>query len=289
MPTTSVAQQGQQGAPQDRPGQRNATNIDQQCLQQLRQLNQSLVEGGYGLAGPRGYPGYGVAPAAGTAGTVGGPAASPRGEMRTLMNAGYVLAVNGYGDGCRTVIKAAQELQRRYTVAMDAEGGRGGEFRTWRTRYLTTALPVTQLEAPLRIDEVIGSDLRNHRDEDLGDIEDVVLGPQGGIRYVLVGRGGFLGIGEELVPVRWKDLRVTANPYRDTFVLNVPETAFENAPSLGVDPQTQMAAGGWAQNTDRYWDQQLAQYGTQPPAAGSSGAVPPAAGSNTGSGKTGGQ
>lgn len=258
--------------------QMQASNADQQCLQQLQQVNQGLVGAGYGVAGPRGYagyPGYSAAAAPGMTGRVGGLAATPRVQMRTLMRAGYILGINGYGDGCRSVVKAVQEMQQRFTTAA-ANGDTG--FRDWRNRYVAAAVPVTKAAAPMQADDIVGADLRNLRDDDLGDIDNVVIGADGKVQYVLVGRGGFLGIGEELVPVPWKDLRVTPAPNQDTFVLNVPDSVLEKAPSIGNDIGREASAATWNKQVDAYWSKQLAQggsgQGNAKTSAGSSGQKP---------------
>lgn len=93
------------------------------------------------------------------------------------------------------------------------------------------------------------------RDERLGDVEDVILGAEGGINYVLVSRGGFLGMGGDLVPVRWQDLRITIEPNRDTLVLPVDETAFEQAP--GVEDAGQVYGRDWQQRVETFWDQRI--------------------------------
>jgi uncharacterized protein YrrD len=103
---------------------------------------------------------------------------------------------------------------------------------------------------------VLGADVRNLQDEDLGDIEDVVLNEQGNIAYVLVGRGGFFGVGQDLVPVRWQDLRSVPNA--DTFVLDVGQEVLEQAPA--VDRDAFADSDAYAQRRseiDAYWDEQL--------------------------------
>ena len=47
----------------------------------------------------------------------------------------------------------------------------------------------------------IGKSLYNGTDENLGDINDILIGQDGRIRAVIVGVGGFLGIGEKDVAV----------------------------------------------------------------------------------------
>ena len=88
------------------------------------------------------------------------------------------------------------------------------------------------------------------------EIEDVVLDPTDrSIAYVLVSRGGFLGMGEELVAVRWQDLRATAD--HEIFVLDVLKPAFEQAPVVGSGNFAQTASQSWRQQMDRFWDDQL--------------------------------
>ena len=75
------------------------------------------------------------------------------------------------------------------------------------------------------------------------------------IGYVLVSRGGFLGMGEQLVAVRWQDLRATAD--HEMFVLDVPKSAFEQAPAVGSGNFAETASQDWRQRMDRFWDGQL--------------------------------
>lgn len=296
-PAIAFAQQGQPQSPKQAApaAQTNASGqgsqqgqrpqVAQQCLDRLQRVDQQLVETGYGMAGPTGYwspyGAYGTAAAPATSPAAPGAGygtLSPRGEMRSLMNAGYILAMNGYGDACGSVVSAVQDIQERFQTA-SASGDRDAT-RAWRERYLTSSVPVTEAKAPVAIDQIVGADIRNMRDEDLGDIEDVVLGQNGNITHVLVGRGGFLGIGEQLVPVRWKDLRMTAAPYQDTFVLNVSENAFDDAPAVDANAARQLAQGDLSKQVDQFWNQRLAQGGTQGQGtAGSSGGKPAGSGS----------
>ncbi|HSK38138.1 MAG TPA: PRC-barrel domain-containing protein [Arenibaculum sp.] len=280
LPQASPAQQNQGAEQTVQQGAAAQTGqVAEQCLQDLQRLNDELVEGGYGLAGPQGYgvgrwgatpgaaigtapaAGAGIATAPGTETAVGGPvyagAMTPRAEMRVLMQAGYILAMNGDQQGCEVILSAVEENRTRYEAALQGEGDWAAERQTWRERHLAASIPVDQLQAPLRVDQIVGTDVRNMQDEDLGDVEDIVMGPQGGVQYVLVGRGGFLGVGENYVPVRWADLRITPSPYQDTLILDVSESAFEQAPSLDDADQEQLASVDWQDQVDQYWSESL--------------------------------
>jgi hypothetical protein len=233
------AQQANQQQPQ----------VAEQCLADVREFGQQAAETGYGAVGP---PGYGVrAPVGGWYGTYG-----PRREMNALLMAADVLARNGREEACQMVLAELRDLQEQRMANLEEAGIPPEEVRTWRQERLVAAQPVEQLGGTIRIENVLGADVRNLQDEDLGDIEDVILDDQGDLSYVLVGRGGFFGMGEDLVPVRWQDLR--AVPDLDTFVLDVPEQAFEQAPALDRDVFAD--ADAYAQRRgeiDAYWDEQL--------------------------------
>ena len=242
--------------------QQEEQQVAQECLQSLQAFNQELTETGYGLAGPRGY---GVSPPAApgagrtAAPTVyGGALSTPRGEIRALMDAALVLAMNGNEEGCQAVTAEMRDLyeQRRQQIA-EGEPIPADEVTAWRSQWLQTAVPVSEMEGSINLDQIIGADVRSMQDEDLGDVEDVVLGAEGGIEYALVSRGGFLGMGDEMIPVRWQDLRVTPAPYSDTLVLPVQEAALENAPSVDGDVSEAVTSEEWRQQVDSYWDQAI--------------------------------
>lgn len=56
---------------------------------------------------------------------------------------------------------------------------------------------------------LIGRNVQNRQNETVGEIKSVFIGPDGKVDSVMVGVGGFLGIGEREVQLRWKDLQVT--------------------------------------------------------------------------------
>ncbi|MEX2631713.1 MAG: PRC-barrel domain-containing protein [Tistlia sp.] len=260
----SATGQSATGQAAGQTGNQEMSETAQRCLEDLRQVDQRLAESGYGRVGPEGYGTYGGAYRERPAGTAAGDAAgtasmggltSPRQDMQTLLRAGYIMAITGHGEGCQTVVQTAQDMGDRYTRALE-EGDRQEALRQWRNEYLGSAIGVAELDRPMRIDEIIGADVRNLQDERLGEIEDVVLGANGEIDYVLLERGGFLGLGTEEVAVRWQDLKVTPSPYRDTLILDVREDVLENAPT--VDDETRLGLGQDEQHRrdiDGFWEQ----------------------------------
>jgi PRC-barrel domain len=59
--------------------------------------------------------------------------------------------------------------------------------------------------------KLIGRNVRNLQDETVGEIESVYINADGKVDSVILGVGGFLGMGERQVRVAWKDLRISDN------------------------------------------------------------------------------
>lgn len=79
----------------------------------------------------------------------------------------------------------------------------------------------------------IGQSLYNPSDENLGDINDILIGQDGQIRAVIVGVGGFLGIGEKDVAVSFAAIEPRADEDGDTSLyLNATQEQLEAAPEF---------------------------------------------------------
>jgi hypothetical protein len=59
--------------------------------------------------------------------------------------------------------------------------------------------------------KLIGRNVKNAQDETVGEIESVYINADGKVDSVILGVGGFLGVGERHVRVAWKDLRISDN------------------------------------------------------------------------------
>src|SRR5688572_25484998 len=59
----------------------------------------------------------------------------------------------------------------------------------------------------MRASKLIGADVRNTANEDVGEVNEVILHKDGRVAAVVLGVGGFLGMGERDVAVEFKSLR----------------------------------------------------------------------------------
>jgi len=79
----------------------------------------------------------------------------------------------------------------------------------------------------------IGKSLYNAGDENLGDINDILLDKDGSVRAVIVGVGGFLGIGEKDVAVNFASIEPRTDEDGDvTLYLNATQEQLEAAPEF---------------------------------------------------------
>ncbi len=105
-------------------------------------------------------------------------------------------------------------------------------------------------------DTLIGNDVYNHQDENLGDIKEIMLDVQSGkVAYAVLSFGGFLGIADKLFAVPWSALKLDTVNKR--FQLNVEKARLESAPGFDKDDWPDMADPTWQATINSY-------YGTKP-------------------------
>jgi hypothetical protein len=79
----------------------------------------------------------------------------------------------------------------------------------------------------------IGQSLYNTNDENLGDINDILLDKNGAVRALIVGVGGFLGIGEKEVAVSFAAIEPRSDEDGDvSLYLNATQEQLEAAPEF---------------------------------------------------------
>ena len=105
-------------------------------------------------------------------------------------------------------------------------------------------------------DTLIGNDVYNRNDDDLGDIKEIMLDMHSGrVKYAVLSFGGFLGMGDKLFAVPWEAL--TLDTVNKRFVLDVPANRLESAPGFDQDKWPDMADPDWSKGIHDY-------YGTKP-------------------------
>jgi len=111
------------------------------------------------------------------------------------------------------------------------------------------------VERVLLATKIRGGTLKNPQNEDLGKVEDFLLDRMYRAAFVIVGRGGALGIGEHYIPVPWSKLGFSTNPENAavTAAIDATKDQLEKAPLVKGDNYQTMLAPGFADEVRRYF------------------------------------
>jgi sporulation protein YlmC with PRC-barrel domain len=108
-------------------------------------------------------------------------------------------------------------------------------------------------------DTLVGNDVYNKSEDDLGDIKEIMLDMRSGrVSYAVLSFGGFMGVGEKLFAVPWEALTLDTENKR--FTLDIEKARLESAPGFDKDHWPDMADPGWEKSIHAW-------YGTQPGSA----------------------
>lgn len=120
----------------------------------------------------------------------------------------------------------------------------------------TTVKTTTGRPTIVKGSDAVGMDVHNAKNENLGDIEDLMIDVNSGrVGYAVLSFGGVLGIGDKLFAVPWQALSL--HPDKKMFVLNLEKDRLKTAP--GFDKKN------WPDMTDLAWSKDVHTfYGSDP-------------------------
>ncbi len=99
---------------------------------------------------------------------------------------------------------------------------------------------------------LIGNKVYNRKDEELGDIKELMLNTiSGNVCYAVVAAGGFLSMGEKLYAVPWSAL--TLDTPNKRFVFDVDVDRFKHAPGFDKHQWPDMADETWAKKIHSFY------------------------------------
>jgi hypothetical protein len=138
-----------------------------------------------------------------------------RASYTRLFDAAQTFATMGLEKRCQDVLAGIKELSEKAEAAVPAQPP-GTAPRTDMPRTTTPGTPRTDTREPrndrtddrverlrsaqpinalaISIETFVGSDVRNPENKDLGDVSDLIMA-KGQITHIVIGRGGFLGMG----------------------------------------------------------------------------------------------
>lgn len=80
----------------------------------------------------------------------------------------------------------------------------------------TTATSPTSYQGNWRASKVVGLSVYNDSNESVGSINDLLMDKSGAVKAVVIGVGGFLGVGEHLVAVPLDKVKFVSEPIANT-------------------------------------------------------------------------
>ena len=110
---------------------------------------------------------------------------------------------------------------------------------TTTDRANTAAASDSSFQGTWRASKVVGLSVYNDNNESIGSINDLLMDKSGSIKAVVIGVGGFLGVGEHLVALPFEKIKFVNEP-----VAYTGASAGPNAPgNRPASPTTTGAAG----------------------------------------------
>ena len=113
---------------------------------------------------------------------------------------------------------------------------------TDRANMAPAAASDSSFQSDWRASKVVGVSVYNDNNESLGSISDLLMDKSGNIKAVVIGVGGFLGVGEHLVAIPFDKIKFVNEPVAYTGVAGAP-----NAP--GSRPASSTTTGAATTNT----------------------------------------
>jgi sporulation protein YlmC with PRC-barrel domain len=136
--------------------------------------------------------------------------------IRTLMASSAVAALLAAGAFSLAHAQTEQPAGEQPAAAQPAPGADGGAAPAEEGEALQTqpAQPTLTPQEPTIATAFMGKSVYSSQDpqsDNIGEVNDLVIGPDGKITHAIVGVGGFLGIGEKSVAVPFDQLQVAQN------------------------------------------------------------------------------
>ena len=186
-------------------------------------------------------------------------------DLRTLRDAAFVLWTYGLHDDCERVLanirqliaapsmaKLAgndEDLADEQLAAGEPKQHEGGGIQG--NRDAPDARPLINLDdlgPGLRVDEIVGSEVRSSDDKIVGEVRNVVIGTKDRWDYAVVASGGFFIAGKDSIVVPLRYLQV--NEERTSFYLRISSADVKAVPLMPDQKYLWLADEAWRAKND---------------------------------------
>lgn len=112
--------------------------------------------------------------------------------------------------------------------------------------------PIAQGDAMMLISAMMGREVENLAEEQLGHLDDVVIDTATGrVLFAIVEHGGFLDIGDEDVAIPLTAMAIGSE--NDELLLDLPEDTFDAYPDMDIEEN-------WGAGVDAAWDDEIGPF-----------------------------
>jgi hypothetical protein len=205
-------------------------------------------------------------------------------DLRTLRDAAFLLWTYGLHDDCERLLANIREL-----IASPSMGRLGDSDEDEADQQLAAGEPQThdggdiqgnrdapgarplisinELGPGLRVDEIVGSEVRSSDDRIVGEVRNVVIGTKDRWDYAVVASGGFFIAGRDSIVVPLRYLQV--NQERTSFYLRITSDEVKAVPLMPDQEYLWLADDEWRATNDATFRNLLPE-----PIANDAGAAP---------------
>ncbi|MEO9340315.1 PRC-barrel domain-containing protein [Mesorhizobium sp. SB112] len=204
-------------------------------------------------------------------------------DLRTLRDAAFLLWSYGLHDDCERVLANIRELiaspsmgqlggndedeADQQLAASEPQTHQGGEIQGNRDApYALPLIDINELGPGLRVDEIVGSEVRSSDDRIVGEVRNVVIGTKDRWDYAIVASGGFFIPGKDSIVVPLRYLQV--NQTRSSFFLRISSAEVKTVPLMPDQDYLWLADEKWRATNDAIFQSLI------PDTAGSNSSLP---------------
>jgi sporulation protein YlmC with PRC-barrel domain len=124
---------------------------------------------------------------------------------------------------------------------------------TDRANTAPAAASESSFQGTWRASKVVGLSVYNDNNESLGSINDLLMDKNGNIKAIVLGVGGFLGVGEHLVAVPFDKIKFVNEPVAYTGAAGTSNTGTRPAPSTTTGAANPNAAPAAATRSNPWY------------------------------------
>ena len=153
-------------------------------------------------------------------------------------------------------VEVALKVKPGQGLVVQIQGESAGEVKN----NLSEEKPVqkagenVEVETVYRVSEVVGMEVQNRDQEDLGEVNDMVIDLNSGkVEYAALSFGGVLGLGDKLFAIPWNAMKLRSEENSHFFVLGIDQERLKKAPGFDQDMWPDTADPKWNLETrERY-------------------------------------